>query len=309
MEVAFVTCRKLPEMHADDRLTADVLRGRGLCVVSAVWDDPAVDWRRYRCVVIRSTWDYHHHQDRYAAWLRRCADDGVRLWNPSTAVLANMNKRYLSDLEHRGVEVVPTEYLDIGHGLSLRGLLERRGWDRAVVKPAVSASAYRTWRTTLATADRDQPAFEEDSDQHEVLVQPHVEEIVTRGEWSLVFLAGQYSHATIKRPAAGDFRVQEELGGHSAPADPPDHVIESARHILSLSPSPLLYARVDGVERERQFMLMELEINEPYLFLGSSPGGAVRFADAIETALEGDSPLCDFERGGQSPSRANREAG
>ena len=292
MEVAFVTCWKLPEMHADDRLTADVLRGRGLCVVSAVWDDPAVDWRRYRCVVIRSTWDYHHHQDRYAAWLRRCADDGVRLWNPSTAVLANMNKRYLSDLEQRGVEVVPTEYLDIGHGLSLRGLLERRGWDRAVVKPAVSASAYRTWRTTLATADRDQPAFEEDSDQHEVLVQPHVEEIVTRGEWSLVFLAGQYSHATIKRPAAGDFRVQEELGGHSSPADPPDHVIESARHILSLSPSPLLYARVDGVERERQFMLMELEINEPYLFLGSSPGAAVRFADAIETALErGQSPL------------------
>ena len=285
MEVAFVTCRKLPEMHADDRLTADVLRGRGLCVVSAVWDDPAVDWRRYRCVVIRSTWDYHHHQDRYAAWLRRCADDGVRLWNPSTAVLANMNKRYLSDLEQRGVEVVPTEYLDIGHGHSLRGLLERRGWDRAVVKPAVSASAYRTWRTTLATADRDQPSFEEDSDQHEVLVQAHVEEIATRGEWSLVFFAGQYSHATIKRPAAGDFRVQEELGGHSAPADPPDPVIESARHILSLSPSPLLYARVDGVERGRQFMLMELEINEPYLFLGSSKGAAVRFADAIESVL------------------------
>lgn len=285
MEVAFVTCRQLPDIHDDDGLAADVLRDRGIPVVSAVWDEPAADWRRYRCVVIRSTWDYHHHQDRYAAWLRRCADDGVRLWNPPATVLANMNKRYLSDLEQRGVDVVPTEYLDVGHGQSLRGLLERRGWDQAVVKPAVSASAYRTWRTTTATADRDQAAFEEDSARHEVLVQPHVDEIATRGEWSLVFFAGQYSHATIKRPAAGDFRVQEELGGHSAPAEPPDHVIESARHILSLSPSPLLYARVDGIERGQRFMLMELEINEPYLFLGSSPGAAVRFANAIASVV------------------------
>ena len=285
MEVAFVTCRQLPDIHDDDGLAADILRDRGIPVVSAVWDEPTADWRRYRCVVIRSTWDYHHHQDRYAAWLRRCADDGVRLWNPPATVLANMNKRYLSDLEQRGVDVVPTEYLDVGHGQSLRGLLERRGWDQAVVKPAVSASAYRTWRTTTATADRDQAAFEEDSARHEVLVQPHVDEIATRGEWSLVFFAGQYSHATIKRPAAGDFRVQEELGGHSAPAEPPDHVIESARHILSLSPSPLLYARVDGIERGQRFMLMELEINEPYLFLGSSPGAAVRFANAIASVV------------------------
>jgi hypothetical protein len=112
-EVAFVTCRKLPEMHADDRLAEDVLRDRGIPVVSAVWDDPAVDWRRYGCVVIRSAWDY----------------------------------------------------------------------------------------------------------------------------------------------------------------------------ILSLSPSPLLYARVDGVERARGFLLMELEINEPFLFLGTSENAAVRFADAIEAVL------------------------
>jgi hypothetical protein len=62
-------------------------------------------------------------------------------------------------------------------------------------------------------------------------------------------------------------------------------VIEAARHILSLSTTPLLYARVDGVERSGHFMLMELEINEPYLFIGSSPGAAVRFAEAIEAVL------------------------
>ena len=285
VEVAFVTCGKVPEMHADDRLAADVLRDRGVSVASAVWDDPAVDWSRYTGVVIRSTWDYHHKQDRYAEWLRHSAADGVKLWNPPEAVLANMNKRYLTELARRGIDVVPTEHLDIRHGQSLREMLQRHGWAEAVVKPAVSASAYRTWRTSLATADRDQPAFEEESSLHEVLVQPHIEEIATHGEWSLVFFAGKYSHATIKRPAAGDFRVQEELGGHAASAHPADHLIDAARQVLSLSPSPLLYARADGVERAGRFMLMELEINEPYLFLGMSSDAATRFADAIEAVL------------------------
>jgi glutathione synthase/RimK-type ligase-like ATP-grasp enzyme len=285
VEVAFVTCEKLPEMYADDRLAADALRDRGVAVESAVWDDPAVDWSRYAGVVIRSTWDYHHRQDEYGEWLQRCAAGGVKLWNPPAAVLANMNKRYLSELAERGVEVVPTEYLDIRHGQNLRGMLQRRGWDEAVIKPAVSASAYRTWRTCLSTADRDQPAFEEDADLHEVLVQPHIEEITTHGEWSLVFFAGRYSHATLKRPAAGDFRVQQELGGSAAAAHPPEHLIHAARQILSISPSPLLYARVDGVERAGRFMLMELEINEPYLFLGMASDAPARFADAIEAVL------------------------
>jgi glutathione synthase/RimK-type ligase-like ATP-grasp enzyme len=285
VEVAFVTCADLPEMHTDDRLAADVLRDRGVSVASAVWDDSTVDWSRYSAVVIRSTWDYHHQQDHYARWLRQCAARGVKLWNPPGAVLANMNKRYLSDLADHGVDVVPTEYLDIRPGHDLRATPSRRGWDEAVVKPAVSASAHGTWRTSLAKADRDQHAFEQESSRHEVLVQPHIEEVATRGEWSLVFFAGRYSHAAIKRPAPGDFRVQEELGGSAAPARPPDHLIDAARHILSLSPVPLLYARVDGVERSGRFMLMELEINEPYLFISLDADAAVRFAEAIEAVL------------------------
>ena len=36
-----------------------------------------------------------------------------------------------------------------------------------------------------------------------------------------------------------------------------------------------------GVERDGRFLLMELEINEPVLYIGSSDGAAERFADAI----------------------------
>jgi hypothetical protein len=38
---------------------------------------------------------------------------------------------------------------------------------------------------------------------------------------------------------------------------------------------------VDGVERDGRLILMELEINEPSLFLGLAPGSGQRFAEAI----------------------------
>jgi glutathione synthase/RimK-type ligase-like ATP-grasp enzyme len=245
-----------------------------------------VDWRRFALVVIRSTWDYHLEPERYVAWLRRCAADRVNLWNPAATVLENMDKRYLADLAAAGVGVVAMELLERARPQSLRALLERHGWSLAVVKPAVSASAFGTWRTSIERADVDQARLDREVAERSLIVQPFVDEIVTHGEWSLVFFGGEYSHAVLKRPAEGDFRVQEELGGHAVACEPPSTLIEQARTILARVPSTLLYARVDGVERNRRFVLMEVEINEPFLYLGSSSGAAVRFADAIVRAAD-----------------------
>jgi glutathione synthase/RimK-type ligase-like ATP-grasp enzyme len=279
--IAFVTCESLPAIHADDRLVADALQRRGFDVTAAAWSDPGVDWRRFASVVIRSAWDYHLDETRYAAWLRRCEMDHVNLWNPAAAVLANINKQYLSDFADAGIATVPIQYVERGETQSLRMLLERRNWTRAVVKPAVSASADGTWCTSLTTAAADQRQFDEAATQRSLLVQPFVDEIVTSGEWSIVFFDGEYSHAVLKKPAAGDFRVQEELGGVGEPGHPPRAIVEQARRVLSLAAGPLLYARVDGIERDSAFVLMELEINEPFLYIGSSGGAAERFADVI----------------------------
>jgi len=43
-----------------------------------------------------------------------------------------------------------------------------------------------------------------------VLVQPFVPEIQSEGEWSLVFFGGAFSHAVLKVPGAGDYRVQPD---------------------------------------------------------------------------------------------------
>jgi glutathione synthase/RimK-type ligase-like ATP-grasp enzyme len=283
--IAFVTYKQLPRVHGDDRLVADALERLGFEVTAAVWDDPAVDWRLFASVVIRAAWDYHLDEAAYAAWLRRCEAERIHLWNPPATVRANLDKRYLRNFADAGIEIVPIEYIDRGARESLGKILERRNWTHAVIKPAVSASAHGTWRTSRATAVIDQKQFDEEVKKRSLLVQPFADEIVEFGEWSIVFFNGEYSHAVLKKPALGDFRVQEELGGQAEPRDPPPAVLEQARRVLFHVPEPLLYARVDGIERDGRFVLMELEINEPFLYIGSSPGAATRFADAIVRAI------------------------
>jgi hypothetical protein len=283
--VAFVTCTEYPTITDDDRLAVHVLEAHGMRVSAAAWDDPSVSWSRFDAIVIRSTWNYHHAPAAYSAWLRSLASANCVLWNPADVVLGNMHKRYLIDWAARGVAVVPSHDVPAASGYELRRLLEERGWHDAVIKPAVSASADGTWRTSCATAEADQPRFAQQSRAADLLVQPYLPEVATQGEWSLLFFAQQFSHAVLKHPAHGDFRVQGAFGGRFAVAAPHPDLIAQAQAVLSMLDAPVLYARVDGLEIDGRFVLMELEVNEPCLFLGASPDAPTRFAQAIMTVL------------------------
>ena len=213
-----------------------------------------------------------------------CPRPGV-LWNPPPVVLSTLDKRYLIELGQQGVTVVPTAVIAADDEEPLRAILDRYGWDHVVIKPAVSASARGTWRSRRATAADDEARFAEQHHARDLLVQPFCQEIVAVGEWSLVFFAGEYSHAVLKQPAAGDFRVQRHFGGIPAAAAAPARLVEQAAAILPRLGAPLLYARVDGIERDGALVLMELEVNEPHLFLSSSRDAPSRFADAILRVL------------------------
>src|SRR5262249_22710327 len=188
--VAFATYQQEPGISADDALAAEVLGRAGVAVTPAVWDDPAVDWAAFDAVVIRSTWDYPLKAEQFGRWLRSLAASGANLWNPPGQVLWNTNKRYLLDLAGHGVNAVPTEYLTAGDRPDLKAVLERRGWDEAVVKPAVAVGSHGAWRTSRATAEADRPRFAGPLGTRDGLVQPFLPEGTSRGEWALVFLRG-----------------------------------------------------------------------------------------------------------------------
>src|SRR5207237_7202672 len=119
----------------------------------------------------------------------------------------------------------------------------------------------------LSDAAAQQSTFDEMLTAGDVLVQPLVNEVLSDGEWSLMFIEGAFSHAVLKRPTPGDFRVQYEFGGVSLDAQPPREIVAQAEAILETLRQPWLYARVDGCDVDSRLMLMELERIEPSLLL------------------------------------------
>ena len=279
--VAFVTSAELAALTDDDRLAVDALAGLGLDVVPAVWDDASLDWTAFAAVVVRSPWDYFYRASEFAPWIDRLAALRAPLWNPAPLLRWNMDKRYLRELERAGVRCVPTHWAEgtSGAGDSLGEVLRRNGWARAVVKPLVSGGAHETWK--VGSPDAESEARFRRLAASGAMVQPFVDEIVTEGEWSLLFFAGEYSHAVRKRPRAGDFRVQEAHGGVIVPAEPPPALLAAAREVLARVGGPWLYARVDLCRHAGDWALMELEMLEPSLFLGADAGAPARFARAV----------------------------
>ena len=78
------------------------------------------------------------------------------------------------------------------------------------------------------------------------MIQPLVPEIRTNGEISLMFFGGAFSHAVNKRPQAGEFRVQERLGGRMRDRARAS-TGRSRRDLLASWAPGSLYARVDVV--------------------------------------------------------------
>lgn len=286
MRVALATCAAIPSLTDDDRLLIPALAARGISAVPAVWDDDGIDWRSFAAVVIRSTWDYHRHSQRFLAWIDRLETLGVRLINSAPVLRWNAEKTYLRELAAAGIPVVETRWVERGDAASLLEILRDNGWSRAVVKPSIAATAYRTWSTSLATAVRDEGRFRELAADGRVLVQPFVEAITREGEWSLIFFGGEYAYSVLKTARAGDFRVQNDFGGEAVMRDADPALVTQGSAVLDVLPfrrSALTYARVDGCVVGGRFVLMELEVLEPVLFFSLEPRGAVSFAAAAAT--------------------------
>jgi glutathione synthase/RimK-type ligase-like ATP-grasp enzyme len=280
--VALVTYRGLPGLNADDRRAASALEDLGLPADAVCWDDPAVDWPAYGAVVLRSTWDYHFRVAEFHSWIDRMDALGVRLWNPPGVLRWNTDKRYLARLSHPHLSPPPTVLLERGSAVDLAALLDARGWDEAVIKPAISADGFATERTSRAQAASDQAGLDAMLARGDVVMQMLVPEIRTNGEISLMFFSGVFSHAVSKRPKAGEFRVQERLGGMIARTDPPRTLLDHARGLLDTVARGCLYARVDVVETAARFTLMEVELVEPSLYFEHDPPSARAFALAVQ---------------------------
>lgn len=288
MRIALATCADLPEWEKDDRPLHEAFDRRGLDARPVVWNDASVDWSRFDACLIRTTWDYTSRLDDFLAWATR-VDGATLLLNPLAIVRWNAHKRYLRDLERRGVSIIPTVWLDRGSTVDVAQIALRQGWSSAMLKPAIGATARETLRFAatrdeLAAAQRhvDRLLARED-----LLLQPYLDAVEHEGELSVIYIDRRPTHAVRKIPVGGDYRTQDDFGAsdHPVTLDPSQRAL--ADRIIAAVEGDLVYARVDLLRDQRgDLLLTELELLEPSLFFRHAPLAADALADAVVERIE-----------------------
>lgn len=294
--IALVTCDQFPQLDEDDVVLIAALAKEGMDATVEIWDDKTVDWATYDQVIIRSTWDYAPRRDEFVSWAKSVPN----LSNPANIVEWNTDKYYLKELGEAGIPIVKTLWLDPERHFTSQAIHTRLpAFGDYVIKPSISAGAQDTARYQGITAKARGEAILQVRDllrdgKH-VMIQPYLTQIDSKGETSLIFIDGTFSHAVRKTAmlargdAPGESYQQEELaleGANLSYKDFAEKVMEVARATIN-NGETFLFARVDLIPNDDgEPVLLELELTEPTLFLKVHPGAEDMFAQAVARRLK-----------------------
>jgi glutathione synthase/RimK-type ligase-like ATP-grasp enzyme len=264
---------------------AAALVAAGLEIEPRPWTDPG-ELSEFDLILPLIAWGYHLRFAEWHALLDRLEVLRLPVVNPIALLRWNSDKSYLAELGAKGVPTVETRLTEALTEHDLNDARTAFACETLVIKPPISASADGTFKIGLADTIPGAAAGKP------MLIQPWMAAITDTGEYSLMFFGGKFSHAIIKRPKAGDFRVQPHLGGSERPCNAPPGAEALASAALAAAPADAAYARVDMVaDADGQLRIMELELIEPSLWLEYAPDGGASYAAAIILAARRQSSL------------------
>lgn len=253
------------------------------------WDDPSVEWGAFSHVVVSSTWDSVDRPAEYLGWASRVAELSD-LVNPAPVVYWGLDKVHQKELATAGVPIIPTTWVTPGDEWAAVPATE------FVVKPSVSAGGRSTARYAPGDAAAGDHVRALQARGQTVMVQDYQAGVDQEGELDVVFVAGTFTHAVVKRPLLhrGDGVVERpwerlQWAGIASPGPDQRAVAElTVKAVAGLLGRVPLYARVDLVRGAAgRPLVLEVELIDPYLSLDLFPPAAIKLASAVLGAKTG----------------------
>ncbi|NWO04156.1 MAG: glutathione synthetase [Alteromonadaceae bacterium] len=279
-KIAIATCEQWPKPPKSLRCLSDALTKRGSEVRFAPWQNASA-FKGADLVLPLAAWDYTQNPDDFLNWLSGLHRQGITVRNSPNLIRWNLNKRYLQSLAESGIATVASVHLTHPSSDDLAQAALQLGADTVVIKPACGQSGNDVQRLNVdELAGMRIPG----SSDHGVLVQPFIHSVESEGEVSVCCMGGRFAHAVRRQTADNEWRANSRYGVSIEPFSPPPHLKKQAERLLASLPEIPLYARVDFFfTHQKSFILSELELIEPALFLELYSESVERLADTIES--------------------------
>jgi len=251
---------------------------------TVVWEESLDRAGDYALMMPLMVWDYADGKhEQFLDTMQQLAAQ-TRVLNTCEMLKWNLDKSYLERLSNRGAPVLPSISVETVTAACIDRSFEELKTDHIVIKPRIGAGAWRQVSLKLGDALPDASTLPPAA----ALIQRFENNVQTEGEYSLIYFDGEFSHALIKRPKAGDYRIQSLYGGTEERVKPTAEQFEVCRRVLKTLDTTPLYARLDLLRgHDGDFKLIELELIEPYLYLAhaSGDGGENEGAQMLAAAV------------------------
>jgi glutathione synthase/RimK-type ligase-like ATP-grasp enzyme len=250
-------------------------------LVFANWNDEQINWSDFDAAVIRSTWDYVPIRDKFLKKTKEISNE-TKLFNSHEVMSWNTDKKYLLELEAKGVPIIPTKFVH-----NIEEAKDAISWafgkaNSIAIKPNVGAGARLAGK---ANSVQEALTFVDEilKAKRVAMIQPYVSSVDDEGEKAIIIINGQISHVAKKVPAL-------TVGGHGDAAgsqEITDEIIEIVETVSKAVKEwdDLLFARVDVVRLDNKLVLMELELTEPWLFMQFRPEAGIDLFKALEKRI------------------------
>ena len=268
----------------EESLLVFCLENLGLTVVRAAWDGP-FQWDTARCAIIRSTCNNINDVEGFRKWLKD-TDKKTKLINSLEICDWSTDKKYLTDLENTNIPIVKSMRLSYSDIDNLESFFDRLQTQTIIVKPFISICDLKIFKIRLDEVVLYRTIIKDLLSKQDLLVQPFMESIVTKGERLFIVINGKLCHSALKIAKAGQFRVLERYEWYVLPYAPSDSERQFAENVVRNCTKKPLYARVDVMlNSDNQMLVKDLKLLKPNLFLQFDRRSADCFAQAIQNIL------------------------
>lgn len=266
--VAILSSKKWQNKVTDDILLKQELIKSNFNATIIAWDETN-DYSKYDTVIIRSIWGYEEDIEKFEKFLDTLTKNNIIILNSISIMKNNYYKekqfelldKY--DIPHIKTVFIPKNTKDI------ISLVKENIEGEMIIKPSISASGKNTYllnsnskRKNIISLNDVNLKFEEINKTTSLMLQPFIKEI-DDGEISLIYIDGKFSHAIKRFP-----NIFNDTKGVSYLADVPKKLLDLGNRILEIKEyQRSLYERIDVVKKDNEYIVMELELVEPALFI------------------------------------------